>query len=57
MPYRIVYYKDRKGKQPVKDFIDDLASSSSKDARINLNKVRITSNTLQRSGLKEVNHT
>ena len=39
MPYRIVYYKDRKGKQPVKDFIDDLASSSSKDARINLNKV------------------
>ena len=39
MPYRIIYYKDRKGKQPVKDFIDNLASLSGKDARINLNKV------------------
>lgn len=36
---RTLFYKDRKGRQPVVDYIDKLASSSGKDARINLTKI------------------
>lgn len=51
MPYSIVFYRDRKGKQPVKDFIDELASSSGKEARINLKKVISYINYLAEEGL------
>jgi len=37
---RIVYYKDRRGKEPVKDYIDKLAAKNDKDSRINLIKIR-----------------
>ena len=39
MSYNIVFYKDRKGREPVKDFIDSLALASGKDARINMKNV------------------
>ncbi len=51
MPYRIVFYKDRKGRQPVKDFIDKLSSSSNKDARVNLKKVSSYIEYLSNEGL------
>ena len=36
---RTLFYKDRKGRQPVVDYIDKLAASSGKDAKINLTKI------------------
>ncbi len=51
MPKRIVFYKDRKGRQPVKDFIDGLLSQSGKDARINYKKVASYINYLAEVGL------
>jgi len=37
---RIVYYKDYRGKEPVKDYIDKLAAKKDKDSRINFLKIR-----------------
>ena len=51
MPYSIVFYKDRKGNQPVKDFIDELSSSSGKDARVNFRKIATYINYLRYEGL------
>ena len=51
MPKHIVFYKDRKGRQPVKDFIDGLLSQSGKDARINYKKVASYINYLAEVGL------
>ncbi len=38
--YDIYFYKDHNGKQPVLDYLRELASSNSKDSRIKLNKIR-----------------
>ncbi len=38
--YEIYFYKDRNGKQPVKDYIKELSSRNDKDSRIKVNKVR-----------------
>lgn len=51
MPYSIVFYKDRKGNQPVKDFIDELSSSSGKDACVNFRKIATYINYLRYEGL------
>lgn len=51
MAHRIVFYADRKGRQPVKDFIDDLLSQAGKDARINYKKVASYINYLSEVGL------
>ena len=37
---KVVYYKDRRGKEPVKEYIDKLAAKKDKDSRINFFKIR-----------------
>ncbi len=37
--YEIHFYKDRNGKEPVKEYIAGLASRKDKDSRIKLNKI------------------
>ena len=48
---RILFYKDGKGKQPVIDFMEELAASSGKDARINLKKIGSYISLLDKEGL------
>ncbi|MDO4439330.1 MAG: type II toxin-antitoxin system RelE/ParE family toxin [Eubacteriales bacterium] len=37
--YEIVFYRDKEGKEPVYEYMLELAKKNSKDARINLNKI------------------
>lgn len=37
--YKIQVYKDEKGKEPVTEYLNELAKSKSKDSRIKLNKI------------------
>ena len=37
--HEILFYNDRKGNEPVLDYMRELESSSSKDSRIKLNKI------------------
>ena len=38
--YNIYFYKDRKGNQPVADYLNDLIKHDNKDSRIKANKIR-----------------
>lgn len=38
--YEIYFYKDKNGKEPVKEYITGLVSKSDKDSRIKLTKIR-----------------
>lgn len=38
--YEILFYKDKRGREPVKDYIHELEASGGKDARIKLTKIR-----------------
>ena len=38
--YKVVFYRDRNGKQPVYEYLKELSSSDSKDSRIKLKKIR-----------------
>jgi len=38
--YQIYFYKDKNGKEPVKDYIQELAAHKDKDSRIKLTKIR-----------------
>ena len=38
--YPIYFYKDKHGREPVKEYILELQSRNDKDSRINLNKIR-----------------
>ncbi len=38
--YEIHFYKDRSGKEPVADYLTELAAQADKDSRIKLNKIR-----------------
>ena len=38
--HKIVFYRDRKGYEPVLDFIRKLSEKKDKDSRINFNKIR-----------------
>jgi len=38
--YEIHFYKDKSGKEPVKEYIATLASKKDKDSRIKLTKIR-----------------
>ena len=38
--YRIYFYRDKNGVEPVREYLQDLAKKTSKDARINLTKIR-----------------
>ncbi len=37
--YEIYFYKDKNGKEPVKEYIAGLAAKNDKDSRIKLNKI------------------
>lgn len=37
--HEVYFYKDRNGKEPVKEYIAELASRKDKDSRIKLNKI------------------
>ncbi len=37
--YKIFFYKDNAGRQPVKEYIQELAAGKNKDNRIKLNKI------------------
>ena len=51
MLIRTLIYKDRKGRQPVLEFMEGLAASSGKDARINLRKIGSYITLLDKHGL------
>jgi len=37
--YRIIFYRDAKDNQPIKEYITQLADNTDKDSRIKLNKI------------------
>jgi len=49
--YRIYYYVDRNGRQPVKEYIDAMKSGASKDCRIRITKIRTYMNILSMYGI------
>jgi phage-related protein len=38
--YKIDFYSDQNGKEPVLEYLEELASKKDKDSRIKLNKIR-----------------
>ena len=50
--YRVEFYKDKDGNEPVKEYISSLASRNDKDSRINLNKIRDYIKTLSEYGTR-----
>lgn len=48
--HEIYFYKDRSGKEPVADYLAELASKKDKDSRIKLNKIRDYVKTLSEYG-------
>jgi predicted enzyme involved in methoxymalonyl-ACP biosynthesis len=36
--YRVIYYKDSNGNQPVKKFIDELGNKTDKNSQLNFSK-------------------
>ena len=38
--YSIKFYKDKDGKEPLKEYLKALANKADKDSRININKIR-----------------
>lgn len=58
--YQIYFYKDKDGKEPVKDYIQELAAHKDKDSRIKLTKIRdylkVLSEYGTRAGVPYVKH-
>lgn len=50
--YKIYFYKDKRGKQPVYDYLLELKSKNDKDSRIKLNKHNDYLQALAEFGLK-----
>lgn len=48
--HKVYFYKDRNGKEPVADYLAELASKKDKDSRIKLNKIRDYVKTLSEYG-------
>ncbi|MBD5130448.1 MAG: type II toxin-antitoxin system RelE/ParE family toxin [Ruminococcaceae bacterium] len=48
--YKIYFYKDRNGKEPVLEYLNELARRNDKDSRIKLNKIRDYVKTLSNYG-------
>lgn len=38
--FNVVFYRDKNGKEPVKEYLTDLSNRADKDSRIKLNKIR-----------------
>lgn len=49
--YKIYFYRDEKGREPVKEYIDSLAVKDNKNNRIKLNKIRDYIKLLRLQGL------
>lgn len=49
--YKIYFYKDRKGRQPVLDYIKKLRKKSDKDSRIKITKIQDYMKVLRYSGI------
>lgn len=50
--YQIYFYRDKNGKEPVAEYIKELAQKKDKDSRINLNKIRDYIQTLSEYGTR-----
>lgn len=50
--YKIHFYKDRNGKEPVYEYMSELSKQSSKDARIKLRKIQDYINVLAEYGTR-----
>lgn len=50
--YRIVFYRDRNGKEPVNEYLVELTSRKDKDSRIKLNKIQEHLEILTKSGTR-----
>ncbi len=50
--YHIFFYKDRNGKEPVKEYLQELAGKNTKDARIKLRKIQDYINILAQFGTR-----
>ena len=50
--YSIIFYKDRRGKEPALDYINELARRTDKDSRIRLHKVQEYINVLRAYGIQ-----
>jgi phage-related protein len=50
--YRIHFYRDSAGHQPVWEYIEELAGSNNKDSRIRLNKIRDYMKILEQKGTR-----
>lgn len=48
--HEIIFYKDRKGNEPVAEYIEELAQKQDKDSRIKLNKIRMCLRVLNEYG-------
>ncbi len=48
--YRIIIYKDRRGREPVADYIKEMYSNAGKDARINKDRINDHIEALSRFG-------
>jgi phage-related protein len=49
--YEILFYRDARGKEPVKDFIDNLGAKQDKNSRVNYNKIVAHMRILQSQGV------
>ncbi len=52
--YEIYFYKDKNGKEPVKEYMAELASRKDKDSQITLNKIMDAESNLQVSIIREL---
>lgn len=50
--YKIKFYRDRQGKQPVKDYFDNLRGKKDKDNRIKRDKIDLYLETLSKYGTR-----
>lgn len=53
--YEIYFYRDKNGREPVAEYLTELADRKDKDSRIKLNKIRDYLEMLSRSELRPVN--
>ena len=50
--YKISFYKDKKGNEPVKEYIISLKAKNTKDSLIKLNKIQDYLNILRQNGTR-----
>ncbi len=50
--YKVRFFKDKKGRQPAKEYILEIAKKNDKDSRINLNKINDYIEALRQNGTR-----